>query len=272
MIHINLGGAIDVCGTGGDGQHTFNISTITAIICAATGVPIVKHCGRAASGICGSADLLKLLDVNIDLTPEQAVACFGTCGIVFLFAPNFQPGLKIVKDARKKFGGKTYFNFLGPMLNPASVSHQLIGVSDKTMMRLMGKTLIDFGSKKIILVHSEDGGDEVGLSEKTIIMEFDGTREQKKYELTHSDFGLPRFHGDLKTTSREENVSICRQILMGRSDEPKKNVAMANAALAFYTFGKVSNIRDGVRLAEETISSEKALKKLEQVIKVTHNL
>lgn len=265
--------ALDVCGTGGDGFHTFNISTITAIICAAAGIPIVKHCGRAASGLCGSADLLELLNININLTPKQAVECFQRCGIVFLFAPNFHPGLKIVKEARKKFGKKTYFNILGPVLNPANPSHQMIGVSDEKMMRLMGKTLIDSGSKRIILVHSDDGDDEVSLSGKTTVSEFDHKGEEKEYDLTPTDFGLPSSSlSDLKTTSSEENVSICLQILEEKADESKKNAVLINSALAFYTFGKTKNIRAGVKLARETISSQKALKKLAELIKVTNSL
>ncbi len=266
---------LDVCGTGGDGFHTLNISTLTALVCAGAGVPVAKHGNRSASSKCGGADVLEALGVNIDLNPVKAKKCLEKTGIVFLFAPNFHPAFRFVKEARTKYGKKTYFNILGPLLNPAGAKHQLIGITDENLVDLIGETLISRGSKKIWLVKSKEGMDEISISSPTTVWEFTGGvgRGKKQFTIDPEDFGMKKapieesVGGDV-----ELNKQIALNVLNNKAKEAQKNVVILNAGAGLTVFGKTKNLEEGVNLAREILESGKAKEKLEEFILESNKL
>lgn len=263
---------LDNCGTGGDCLNTFNISTVSAIICASAGIPMAKHGNRAASSKCGSADVLEELGVKIDLNAEQAKKCLTNCGIVFMFAPNFHPALKFAKDARIKYGKRTYFNILGPMLNPAEVKYQLIGVSDKSKIRMMGSVLLQTRSKRVIIIHSDEGMDEISVAKDTRIFDFKQAREMKQYAINPKDFGFEIYNlEEIKGGDREENAKIFLDILKNRASSAQTATAILNSAAGMIAFGKVDNFQQGIILAKEQIETGKALRRLNEFIEVSNN-
>ncbi|OGK35486.1 anthranilate phosphoribosyltransferase [Candidatus Roizmanbacteria bacterium RIFCSPLOWO2_01_FULL_38_12] len=274
MVDFNINfDVLDMCGTGGDGLNTFNISSISALVCAGAGVPVAKHGNRAASSKFGSADLFEALGVNIYLNKEQAVRCLEKCGFVFLFAPQFHPALKHVKEARTLFGKKTYFNIIGPMLNPAHAAFQVIGVSDASNADIIGQSLINTGSKRATIVHGAKGIDEVSVEGETIIHEFSSDKTKRKYVIRPRDFDLKEYSlSTLKTRSMKENVEICKLILENRAHEPHLNAVLLNAALGMLTFGKAKTMREGIEIARQSISSGKVLHKLHELIAVSNSL
>ena len=264
---------LDNCGTGGDCLNTFNISTVSAIICASAEIPIAKHGNRAASSRCGSADVLEELGARIDLNAEQAKKCLIGCGIVFMFAPNFHPALKYVKDARIEYGKRTYFNILGPMLNPAAVKYQLIGVSDKSKIRMMGNALLRTGSKRIIIIHSDEGMDEISVAGDTQIFDFKQGREMKQYVVNPKDFGFNIYNLEqIRGGDRKENAKIFLDILKNRASKAQAAAAVLNSAAGMTVFGKTGNFQQGIILAKEQIETGKALRKLDEFIKISNNL
>ncbi|MCK4744745.1 anthranilate phosphoribosyltransferase [Candidatus Parcubacteria bacterium] len=274
MIKVNIDfDCLDNCGTGGDCLNTFNISTVSAIICASAGIPMAKHGNRASSSKCGSADVLEELGVKIDLNAEQAKKCLISCGAVFMFAPNFHPALKYVKDARTEYGKITYFNILGPMLNPAAVKHQLIGVSDKSKIKMMGSVLLQTGSKRIIIIHSDEGMDEISVAGDTQIFDFKQGREMKQYVVNPKDFGFNIYNLEqIRGGDRKENAKIFLDILKNRASKAQAAAAILNSAAGMTAFGKTGNFQQGIILAKEQIETGKALKKLNEFIEISNSL
>ena len=274
MIKVNIDfDCLDNCGTGGDCLNTFNISTVSAIICASAGIPMAKHGNRASSSKCGSADVLEELGVKIDLNAEQAKKCLISCGAVFMFAPNFHPALKYVKDARTEYGKITYFNILGPMLNPAAVKHQLIGVSDKSKIKMMGSVLLQTGSKRIIIIHSDEGMDEISVAGDTQIFDFKQGREMKQYVVNPKDFGFNIYNLEqIRGGDRKENAKIFLDILKNRASKAQAAAAVLNSAAGMTVFGKTGNFQQGIILAKEQIETGKALKKLNEFIEISNSL
>jgi len=266
---------IDICGTGGDGLSTFNISTCSSFVLSAGGVKIAKHGNRSASSKSGSADILELAGIKIDLEPEKAEEVFNKLGLVFLFAPVYHPAFRFAAPARKDFGKKTYFNFLGPVLNPAKVKRQLIGISDKTIMKNLGKALINSGSKKIILVSGENGMDEVNSCGKTYVLEIKNLNDEvdyKNYEIIPEDFGLNRCkEEDLNIFSPENSLEIMKNVLQGAGTEAQNTAVILNSAMAFYLSGKVDSIVSGVEITKNILKSKKGYIELEKMIKETQN-
>ena len=162
---------VDTCGTGGDGIQTFNVSTLSAIVAASAGVKVAKHGGRSVSSKCGSADVLEALGVNVNLTPEKVAALVNEVGIAFMFAPNFHPAMRYAASVRKKLGVRTIFNVLGPLANPASATHQILGVYEASLTEIMAKVLSKLGSEHVMVVHGEDGMDEISISSPTRVTE-----------------------------------------------------------------------------------------------------
>jgi anthranilate phosphoribosyltransferase len=271
--------AIDVCGTGGDKLNTFNISTLNAIVCAAAGVPIVKHGNRAASSKCGGADLLEMLGAKITLSSKQAKECFQECGFVFLFAPLYHPALVHAKKARQTFQERTYFNYIGPLLNPARVKRQLVGISgnDQEMISIMGRALIKAGSERVRLVQSGEGMDEISPSSITQVWDFsgeeDGSVEFQHFKINPKDYGLS-LHPieEIVCLDPEENKQIALEILQGRGLDSRLQAVLLNSAASLQLAGKVKDFAAGLSLAEETVYSGKALKKLEQYVTVSNKL
>jgi anthranilate phosphoribosyltransferase len=267
---------LDVCGTGGDGLHTFNISTLTALVCAGAGVPVAKHGNRSASSKCGGADVLEALGVNIDLSPNQAKKCLEKTGVVFLFAPNFHPAFRFVKEARTKYAKKTYFNILGPLLNPAGAKYQLIGITDESLVDLIGETLMFRGSQKIWLVKSKEGMDEVSISSSTEVWEFIKTGNsftKRHFTINPEDFGMKIVPiEEIVGGDVELNKQIALRVLENKASEAQRNIVILNAGAGLSVFGKTDTLEEGVKLAREILESGKAKAKLEEFVLESNKL
>lgn len=268
MIKIHAPKAIDVVGTGGDGAGTFNISTATSFVVAGCGVRVTKHGNRAASSKCGSADVLTSLGVNINLTKDQAEKVFKKVGMVFLFAPYFHPALKQIAPIRKALGIRTIFNFLGPFLNPAGTNRQLLGVPNIGIAKTLAKVAAKLQFTHLLLVTSEDGIDEITTTGKTNVFEVKGSNVHI-YAISPKQFGIKIASKKyLMGADATSNAKIIENILKGEKG-PKRDIILLNSAAAFYTAGRVKSIKEGIKLAEESIDSGAALKVLENLIKET---
>lgn len=259
--------AVDLCGTGGDGTGTFNISTISSFIVAGSGVPVAKHGNRSVSSISGSADVLEHLGVNINLTPEQAEKCLSEVGIAFLFAPVYHPAMKNVADVRKEIGIRTIFNILGPLLNPAGVKRQIVGVYSEMLLEPIAKTLRNLGSEHVMVVHGSDGLDEITLTGKTAVAELKngGIRI---YKLDPSEFGFNKVDLDELRggKSAAENAKIAVRILKGEEVGAKRDICILNAAAGVMVSGMVSGLGEAIEKAREALESGKAFEKLNQLV------
>lgn len=253
---------MDIVGTGGDHAGSFNISTAASLIAAAGGVKVAKHGNRAASSLCGTADVLEALGVNIHQDPELATDLIDSCGICFLFAQHYHPAMRYVGPIRKELGIRTVFNILGPLTNPAHPSSQLLGVYDEALAEPLARVLMSLGVQDGLVVFGQDGLDEISLSAPTTICEFhDGVLTRST--LTPEEVGYVRCtKDDLRGGTPQENAAILRSILNG---EPSlaRNAACLNAGAALYLGKKASTIEEGVRLAEALIDSGAAREKLE---------
>ena len=261
---------MEIVGTGGDGAHSFNISTTTAIVCAAAGMKIAKHGNRAASSACGTADCLEALGVNINLEPEKCVELLEKVGFCFFFAQKYHTSMKYVGGIRKELGIRTVFNILGPLTNPASPKRQLLGVYDGSLVEPLAQVLMKLGVNKGMVVFGQDKLDEISLSAPTTVSEFkDGWF--KTYEITPEEFGFERCtKEDLKGGTPEENAAITRAILSGEKGH-KRNAVLMNAGAALYIGDKAGSMAEGIKLAAETIDSGKATKTLEELIRVSNS-
>lgn len=258
----------DVVGTGGDGQNTFNISTTTALIVAGAGLKVAKHGNRAASSACGAADVLEALGVKIDLTPEQVKQCLEEVGIGFMFATSFHPAMKYAGPPRREIGIRTVFNILGPLTNPANAGTYLLGVADGSLVETMAKVLQGLGCRHALVVHGDDGLDEITITANTRVCEIID-REIKTYEISPEGLGFSKAGAaSLKGGTAEENAALLRDILNGK-EGPQRDAVLMNAAAALVAGNKVYTLKQGVEMAIESIDSGKALEKLESLIKLT---
>ncbi len=261
---------IDIVGTGGDGKYTINISTISSFVVAGAGVPVAKHGNRSVSSKCGAADVLMALGVNIDLSPDEMSACLNEIGIAFLFAPKLHGAMKYAIGPRREIGVRTVFNILGPITNPAGAQRQVIGVYEKSLTRLLAEVLQQLGSEHIMIVHSDDGMDEISLAGKTYVAELkDG--EITEYEIDASNFGLTASSESITGGDAEENAGSAISILRGEQGV-RRDVVIANAAAGFYVAGKADNLKVGAKMAAESIDSGAAVKKLEHMCEFTQNM
>ncbi|MFC1986951.1 anthranilate phosphoribosyltransferase [Chloroflexota bacterium] len=265
------GPVIDVVGTGGDGSATFNISTAAAFVVAGAGLKVAKHGNRAMSSRCGSADVLEALGVKIELTAGQVQKCLEEVGIGFMFAPAFHPAMKYAGTPRREIGIRTVFNILGPLTNPAGASAYLLGVADGSLVEKMAQVLQSLDCKHALVVHGEDGLDEITLTGKTQVSELKNGAI-KSYSVSPEDFGLSRASPDsLKGGTAEENAAILRAVLAGATGS-KRDVVLMNAAAALVARDKAASLKEGIALARETIDSGRALAKLEKLIEFTQHL
>jgi anthranilate phosphoribosyltransferase len=254
--------AIDMCGTGGDGAGTFNVSTVASFVVAAAGVPVAKHGNRSVSSQCGSADLLEALGVKIDLDPEAVGNCLEELDIAFLFAPQLHQAMKHAVGPRREIGVRTFFNMLGPLTNPARVRRQLLGVFHPSIARLMAEVLRELGADHIMIIHSDDGLDEVSIEKRTWVVAVRGNEITEKY-ISPTDFGLPTSQLDgVLSGSPEENVATALSVLQGEPG-PTRDIVVANAASGLFVGGAVNDLRTGAELAKQALDSGAALKKLE---------
>ncbi|MDD4953626.1 MAG: anthranilate phosphoribosyltransferase [Candidatus Omnitrophica bacterium] len=261
-ISVKEGTVLDTCGTGGDKKGTFNISTVVAFVAAAAGITVAKHGNRSVSSICGSADILEALGVNINLGKERIEECLERAGIAFLFAPNLHPAMKYAMPARKQIGKRTMFNILGPLTNPAGATHQLLGVFDAYWTKVLAEVLLGLGTKHALVVHGQDGLDEITTTSKTYIAEVKAGKVSV-YQIAPEDFGIPRSRPqDLSGGDAGACAGIFLDILKGKAG-PKRDIVVLNAAAAIYAADKAGSIKEGIKLAARCIDSGEALKKFE---------
>lgn len=262
---------LEIVGTGGDGAHSFNISTTAAIVLAAGGVKVSKHGNRAASSQCGTADCLEALGVNLDQPPEKAVQLLKEACICFFFAQQYHSSMKYVGAIRKELGFRTVFNILGPLTNPAKPSMMLLGVYDEVLLEPLSKVLTQLGVKRGLVVYGQDKLDEISLSAPTSVYEIkDGY--YRSLTIRPEDFGLARADKAAITGgSPEENAAITRRILAG-SKGPQRDIVLLNAGAGFYIAQKAADLKEGIQLAEEVIDSGRAAEKLDQFIRLSNAL
>jgi anthranilate phosphoribosyltransferase len=253
---------LDTCGTGGDKKGTFNISTVVAFVACGCGITVAKHGNRSVSSHCGSADILEALGMNINMTNEQLEKCLNEVGIAFLFAPNLHPAMKYAMPARKEMGKRTMFNILGPLTNPAGATHQLVGVYDAHWTNILAAVLAKLGTVHAMVVHGEDGLDEITTTAKTFICEvYEG--KLNNYEINPEDFGFKRARPkDLLGGAVSDNAKILTDILKGK-DGPRRDIVILNAAAAIYVADKTRTIKEGINLVSESIDSGRAWEKLQ---------
>lgn len=262
---------LDTCGTGGSGIHKLNISTVSAIIAASSGVRVAKHGNRSASGRTGSADVLEALGVNIQLDGEQAADCLDQIGICFMFAQLYHPAMKHAAGPRKELGVRTVFNMLGPLTNPAGADRQVLGIYDRARTETVALVLRELGLKRALVVASEDGLDEISLSAPTRVSEL-RNGEVKTYDIAPEFLGLKTqpltdvLGGDAVT-----NAHLIQRILQG-DHGAHRDIVLANAGACIYVAGQSDSIAEGVQLAADAIDSGKALAKLDQWIEITGGL
>ncbi|MCR4739039.1 MAG: anthranilate phosphoribosyltransferase [Lachnospiraceae bacterium] len=261
---------LEIVGTGGDNAKSFNISTTAAIVCAAGGVKVAKHGNRAASSLCGTADCLEALGVNIQQDPEKCIELLKEAGMCFFFAQKYHSSMKYVGPIRKELGFRTVFNILGPLTNPASPSMQLLGVYDDYLVEPLAQVLSSLGVKRGMVVYGMDKLDEISLSAPTKLCEImDGW--YKTRIITPEEFGFERCtKEDLKGGSPEENAALTREILNGKKGH-KRNAVLLNAGAALKIAGRAEDMKEGIKLAAEIIDSGKANETLEKMIRISNS-
>ncbi|MCX5868134.1 MAG: anthranilate phosphoribosyltransferase [Proteobacteria bacterium] len=268
-LSVPGGDWLDTCGTGGDGSFTFNISTAAALVASGCGLAVAKHGNRSVSSSCGSADVLRELGVNIECAPELVEKCLAEVGVAFFFAPLWHPAMKFAIGPRREIGIRTVFNLLGPLTNPAGATRQLLGVYDSRWVKALAEVLERLGSRRVMVVNSQDGLDEISLSGITRVAELK-EGDIKTYELSPEDFGLPRFElAKIQTRSPQDNARIILGVLSGEKG-PHRDVVLVNAAAALSVGGKAGSFREGVELAKNSIDSGAAGEKLRKLAEVTN--
>lgn len=268
-INVNDPDVVDTCGTGGDRSHTFNISTTAAFVVAGAGVTVAKHGNRSVSSMCGSADVLKALGVNIDIPPERVEKCVNEIGIGFLFAPVHHPAMRYAIGPRQEIGIRTIFNILGPLTNPAGAASQVVGVYSSHLTELLAHVLLNLGAKHCFVVHGSDGLDEITITGETVVSEgYKG--EVKTYKIRPGDFGLKTWTlEDIRGGIAEDNARIVSKILKGEWG-PRRDIVLLNAAAGIVASGRASDFNEAIRIAGESIDSGKALGKLEALKRATN--
>ena len=260
--------AIDIVGTGGDYSNTFNISTATAFVVSCANVPVAKHGSRALTSNSGAIDVLEALGINVNKTPVEEQELFKKLDLCFLFAKNHHPAMKYAANVRKELKFRTLFNILGPLTNPAGVKNQLFGVYDGNLAHKLATVISNLGVENVLVIHGEDGLDEATICGKTLISEGRGGII-KDYYISPEDFGLKTYHiSEIKGGTPAENAQIIKDIFNGKEKGAKRDIALLNSALAFYTYNRVQNIKDGVDLAANIINSGLAEEKLNKYIEM----
>lgn len=264
-VPIRSADVVDPVGTGGDGLGTFNISTTAAFVAAGAGCRVAKHGNRSISSVCGSADVLRALGVNVDASPEVTAACIDEVGIGFLFAQRYHPGMRHVIGPRRELGVRTLFNLLGPLANPAGARRHVIGIYDRRLTHTLAEVLGRLGSTHALVVHGDDGLDEISLSGHTTVSELrDG--EARTYTIAPEDLGASRAPlAAVRGGDAAMNAEITRVVLDGGTG-PRRDIVLLNAAATIYVAGRAENLAAGMRLAAEAIDSGAAAAKLDALI------
>jgi len=262
---------LDTCGTGGDASGTFNVSTATAFVVAGAGVKVAKHGNRSVSSLCGSADVVERLGINLDLPPQKVGQCVDEVGIGFLYAPLLHTAMKHVMPARREMGIRTVFNMLGPLTNPAGANAQVIGVYARGLVEPLARVLAELGTIRAFVVHGADGLDEISTTGESFVAE---VREGvvRASAVRPEDFGVPRASvSDLVGGDRDQNAEIIRRVLSGEPG-PKRDIVVVNAAAALVAGGRARDFKEGAQQAEKSIDGGAARGKLEALAELSQRL
>jgi anthranilate phosphoribosyltransferase len=272
-VDLDAGPLVDTCGTGGDAAGTFNISTTAAFIIAGAGVRVAKHGNRSVTSKCGSADVLEGIGVAIEMSPAGVARCVNEVGIGFMYAPAYHPAMRFVGPTRREIGVRTVFNVLGPLTNPAGARHQLIGVGHKEIAGKLAGALARLGSEHVVLVHAEEGLDELGLAGPSLVTEYDARAEEvRTYAVSPEDVGLGRApRGSLAGGDVAENVRITLGVLSGEGG-PRRDAALLNAGAGIYAANAAGTIAEGVQRAAEAVDAGRAMHCLERLVTLTQGL
>lgn len=270
-IAIDPSHLVDTCGTGGDTKGTFNVSTATAFVVAAAGGKVAKHGNRSVSSACGSADVLEAAGANLNLAPEQVARCIERVGVGFLFAPRYHSAMKHAIGPRREMGVRTLFNLLGPLTNPAGAPHQLLGVFSTRWLRPMAEALRDLGSRRVMVVHSADGLDEISISAPTHVAElYDG--EIREYVLEPQQWGVARGSPEvLRVSTAAQSLAIIRRAYEGQTG-PAADIIMLNAGAAIYVARLAESLESGIERARAILASGAARDKLDELVEYTNRL
>ena len=271
-LHVNVDGAlVDTCGTGGDGSGTFNISTTAAFVAAGAGAKVAKHGNRAMSGSSGSADVLEALSAKIDLSPASVARCINETGFGFMFAQGFHPSMRFAAGPRREIGIRTVFNILGPLTNPAGAGAQVIGVADASMASKMAQVLGRLGSSRALVVHGNDGLDEITIADSTRVWELkDG--DVSEYDISPADFGLSAASlADIQASDAEASASMLRDVLAGKTGAAR-DIVLLNTAAALLAADAVNTLQEGVTAAAQSIDSGKANERMQAFVALSQEL
>ena len=265
------GDLVDTCGTGGDGSHTINVSTIAAFVTAGAGLKVAKHGNRAITSACGSADVMEAAGVKVDLGPEGVERCIRDVGIGFMFAPTFHPAMRYAGPPRREIGIRTVFNILGPLTNPAGARSQVLGVADGSLGEKMAMVLLRLGCLHALVVHGEDGLDEISIAAPSQIWELkDGNIYN--FAVTPEDLGLSRASAsDVQGQSIEDNLAAMNGVLSGEKG-PARDIVLLNASAALAAGNAVDNLKQGIMAASESIDSGKAMSRLRALAELSQKL
>ena len=270
-VPVNTKHLVDTCGTGGVGSGIFNVSTTAAFVASSCGAKVAKHGNRSATRKSGSADLLEVAGVSLDLNPQQVKDCIEKVGLGFMFAPAHHSAMKYAIGPRKELGIKTIFNLLGPLTNPAGALNQVLGVFDSKWIRPLAEVLKGLGSENVLVLHSEDGLDEISSASSTSIAELRGG-EINEYSISPEDFGLKILPiENLKVSSPEESLQIAKEALRGENQAATQMVAMTSGA-ALYVAGVARSLKEGIDMSLHNISEGRGLKKLDELVEYSQSL
>ncbi|MCI0504503.1 MAG: anthranilate phosphoribosyltransferase [Gammaproteobacteria bacterium] len=270
VARVNVSGPhlLDTCGTGGDSARTFNISTAVAFVAAAAGAKVAKHGNRSVSSKSGSADVLEAAGVNLDLTPEQVAQCIEQVGVGFMFAPKHHGAMKHAIGPRREMGVRTIFNVLGPLTNPAGAPNQLLGVFSHHWVATLAQVLKQLGSRHVMVVHAENGLDEISIGAPTRVAELkDGN--VTTYNITPGEFGFAQSDvSALAVNDARHSLGIIHKVFANEAG-PARDIVLLNAGAAIYTAGLADNIANGIEAAKETLANGGAAKKLEALVEIS---
>jgi len=268
-VDVNKDHLVDTCGTGGDSSGSFNISTASAFVVAAAGGHVAKHGNRSITSKSGSADVLEAAGVNLNATPEQVADCVNNIGVGFMFAPAHHGAMKHAIGPRKEMAARTIFNVLGPLTNPAGAPNQVLGVFDKSLIEPLANVLKNLGSDHVLVVHAEDGLDEISIGSETHVAELkDG--EVKTYTIKPEDFGMQRVDLEaIRAKDAEHSLEIIKSV-MDNTDGPAKDIVSLNAGAAIYAAGLAATLAEGVARAQEVIASGEAKGKIDALVAATN--
>ena len=267
----NCQNLVDTCGTGGDSAHTFNISTAAAFVAAAAGARVAKHGGRSVSSKSGSADVLESLGVNLNQTPQQVADGISRIGVGFMFAPNYHSAMKYAAPVRRELGVRTLFNILGPLTNPAGAENQVIGVFHADLVGIVARVLQQLGSHHVMVVHGEDGLDEITIAGKTRIGELKNG-EVSEYTIRPEDFGMKISAIETIQVENSEQSRAVLQSVLDNQPGPALDIVLLNAGAAIYVSGVAGTLQEGVEMARAAVESGVAKEKLRQLVEITHQV